>query len=155
MKKHIISVLVLSLFVLVSVSTAEGNGTHRGWQQGKGNGFGRQNGGPDENQRGFGLFAKLNLTQQQKENNLEKFQNLEKETLQYRQKIEALKLTLSSEMKKDNPDKRTVRDIIRDINANRTIVQQKRIETIIDIKAGLTKEQKQKLNETSFKFKER
>ena len=143
----------MSMLLMVSVGFAMDQEKQKGGLQDRGNSFGRHKDGPKD--RGIRMFDKLNLTQEQKSTALEKFQDLEKQTLTNKQKIQTLQMKMSVEMKKDNPDKKTVMDIIQEIYNNKTVIAQKRIGTIIDIKAGLTAEQKQKLNETGFKQKGR
>lgn len=93
------------------------------------------------------MFARLNLTADQKSQMLQKQQALEKELLALRQKNQTLRLKIGEEMAKDQPDRQQLAGYLKEVNDNRGQMEIKRLDFILDIKASLTPEQKAKFKQ--------
>jgi Spy/CpxP family protein refolding chaperone len=70
-----------------------------------------------------------------------------KETKPLMDKIKDRSEQLKSELEKEKPDRRTIEQSIRDINGWRTEIEIKRVNSLLELKAGLTPDQQQKFRE--------
>jgi len=141
-KNSLLSLLVIGILAGTMVpAQALSNEGARKWGWGN---RPRQEQGP----RPEGFFRKLDLTAEQKTKMLEQRQAMDKEDLALRHKDETLRLKMEEEMKKDNPDRKTLENIIKELGQNRQQMELKRLDFMLKFREMLTPEQKQKLKNT-------
>ncbi|HVN67948.1 MAG TPA: periplasmic heavy metal sensor [Candidatus Sulfotelmatobacter sp.] len=138
-KKYLSGLLMIMLVAGLAGSALAWPGQAAGKMKMDGLGMGRGGQGGEEK-----MFSRLDLTAEQKSQMLEKRQALEKDLLALRQENQTLRLKIGEEMAKDQPDRGKLTGYFKEVNDNRGQMEIKRLDFILDIKAGLTPEQKAK-----------
>lgn len=90
------------------------------------------------------IAQRLNLTAAQQAQFKTAREKLEKENRPLFDKIKERSDKLRSELEKDAPDQRLIEQSIKEINGWRTEIELKRVKSLLELKASLTPEQRQK-----------
>lgn len=93
------------------------------------------------------IVQRLNLSADQQRQFTAAREKVMKETKPLMDKIKDRSEQLKSELEKEKPDRRTIEQSIRDINGWRTEIEIKRVNSLLELKAGLTPDQRQKFRE--------
>ncbi|MFA5113918.1 MAG: periplasmic heavy metal sensor [Candidatus Margulisiibacteriota bacterium] len=90
------------------------------------------------------IAQRLNLTAAQQAQFKTAREKLEKENKPLFDKIKERSDKLRSELEKDKPDQRLIEQSIKEINGWRTEIEIKRVKSLLELKASLTPDQRQK-----------
>jgi Spy/CpxP family protein refolding chaperone len=89
----------------------------------------------------------IGLTKEQKDKFIEGAKKIEEIAKASREKDREIMDKIEAEMVKDSPDTRMIHSYLLQISQNRTEIQFKRLEQMIELRKGLTPEQKTKLEQ--------
>ncbi|MFH1684555.1 MAG: periplasmic heavy metal sensor [Candidatus Margulisiibacteriota bacterium] len=141
--KKVLSVLLVVFLVaaLASQSLAWG----RGPQKGK----------VDREKIMGRIEKKLGLTKDQQEKFKSRRQKEKKEIEAHRKEMKAISDKLKIELKKDNPNRSVLHDLVKRSSQQRTAMELKRMDSLLELRKTLTPEQRKKFKEMTRKQKKR
>jgi Spy/CpxP family protein refolding chaperone len=88
------------------------------------------------------IVKELNLTPKQKEQFMSRRKEMDKALKEYRKDIDKHARNLKEEMRKDRPDKRSIYNNVRKIGDIRVKMQLKRVDSLLELRESLSKEQR-------------
>jgi len=101
------------------------------------------------------MSKELGLTKEQQDKYLDEAKKIEKEAEESNAKNKEIFDKIEQELLKDSPDKQAIRGYMDQISQNRTGIQFKRMEQMIELKKELTAEQRKKFEEFMYNRKKK